>query len=341
MRFSGALAGAVLIAACAPGSSKTSSTELDDPLAIAAQVARHEVRQAEFWSETWRLPLSERIRHAPLSLLDFIKKDSFLGGVYCDPTSAQHEDKLEPELRGAIKSIPKIVHDLAAPRIAAIVLVKGLGSLGYSFPVASGRIPHAGSVIVLDEDLLDQPVNEAFAWREKLALRPAPSIDVQVTLEHGGENNTRNAFRHVLLHEFAHAIAGHRPDPADPSFGAYYKTGWEWHRDRYISRYEFFVKNPVRSYARGAATAEGRPVATVYAELMRTDYATLYSATSPAEDLAEGFATFVHTVLDGRPYSVRVNENGREIANFGSCWGQARCARKEQLLRDAFFGSEE
>ena len=69
----------------------------------------------------------------------------------------------------------------------------------------------------------------------------------------------------------------------------------------------------------------------IYAELAKTDFASLYSTTEPQEDFAEIFAIYVHTVIMGQPYEIWVS-SGDKVAVYEHCFATGRCVAKERLI---------
>ena len=81
----------------------------------------------------------------------------------------------------------------------------------------------------------------------------------------------------------------------------------------------------------------GSQMQAVYTQLAATNFATLYAATSPGDDFAEAFASYIHTVLMRKPLHIDIRAGDKAVLRYSSCWAQARCAGKrailEQLLR--------
>ena len=78
-------------------------------------------------------------------------------------------------------------------------------------------------------------------------------------------------------------------------------------------------------------------MAGTYENLERTNYPTLYAATVPADDFAEAFASYVHTVLMKKPFEIRIYRDGKIAKVYKSCWTQQRCAEKRAIL-ERFLG---
>ena len=109
-----------------------------------------------------------------------------------------------------------------------------------------------------------------------------------------------------------------------------------WNVDRVNNQFvtAFDAAFPQRKdvvYYFGARIAADQMVAT-YDNLERTNFATLYAVTSPGDDFAESFASYVHTVLMKKPFAIRIYQHGKLVKVYRSCWDEARCAEKRKLI---------
>jgi hypothetical protein len=71
-----------------------------------------------------------------------------------------------------------------------------------------------------------------------------------------------------------------------------------------------------------------------YDWLAKTDFVTLYGATNPYDDFAESLVTYVHTVLQKRPFEIRVVRNGQVERTVKACWDEPRCKAKRAVLEE-------
>jgi len=69
-----------------------------------------------------------------------------------------------------------------------------------------------------------------------------------------------------------------------------------------------------------------------YDNLEKTNFPSLYAATQPGDDFAEAFASYVHVVLQRRPWQILIYQDGALRKEFGACWDEPRCAAKRALL---------
>ena len=77
----------------------------------------------------------------------------------------------------------------------------------------------------------------------------------------------------------------------------------------------------------------------MYDELEGTNFPTLYASTHPADDWAESFAGYVHSVLLGKPFEIRIYRGKKLIKAYGSCWEAPRCAEKRKYI-ERFLGTK-
>ncbi len=73
-------------------------------------------------------------------------------------------------------------------------------------------------------------------------------------------------------------------------------------------------------------------MASVYEQLEQTNFVTLYGATAPVDDFADAFASYVHTVLMGRPLEIRIFQDEQLVKTYLACWAETRCAEKRKVI---------
>jgi hypothetical protein len=67
----------------------------------------------------------------------------------------------------------------------------------------------------------------------------------------------------------------------------------------------------------------------------------LQSAISQWEDFAESFATYVHVVLDKRPWQATIASKGNTVTIIDSCWQEIRCMTKKAFMEKWFADPRE
>ena len=305
----------------------------------------HIATQPGYWKSRMQRPLAQRIGAAPPELLEYVRLDNLSAGLASVPREATLTPDFLRDVRRALDEIPAPVKRLVGSRLAGIYLVEELGSTGYTDTIFTADGKGVAGFIVLDAAVLKQRSANAWAtWKENTPFKPEPGFSLTATIAPAGQDNRRNAIQYILLHELGH-IASIGAD-IHPHWGiapsdvgrtenlAYFKLSWTIARqeNRFISLFEpaFETRRDVVYYAQ--AKLRGSQMQTVYTELAATNFATLYAATSPGDDFAEAFVSYIHTVMMRKPLHIEIRHADRTLLAYSSCWTQARCADKRALL---------
>jgi hypothetical protein len=230
------------------------------------------------------------------------------------------------------------------PKLEGIFIVRDLGGTGYTEAILNGCGRPVAGFIVLDEAVLGRTANDWFTWKESMPFRSDPEFRLAGIIEAPAGDNRKNAIQFILLHEIGHLLSiGGRFHPfwfdgpaAVRHAGEYPFLDLSWKvapgGRAFVSLFDasFPERKDVIFY--GHPKLDGSAIPTVYGRLERTNFVTLYGATNPYDDFAESFVTFVHVVMMGKPYEVRILRKGKVRSVFRSCWGQERCEAKRRIL---------
>jgi hypothetical protein len=246
----------------------------------------------------------------------------------------------------AFASLPTKVKELLQPKLAGVFFLENLGSTGFSLQANGGWLRADVAVIVLDMSILkDYKANQWATWKENTPFRADARHRLEATIEHPAGDNRANAIRYILLHEAAHVIAvGEKfhpdffaPLPKDKEIQATYPFAWEsWRADPYAGKWssvfdsQFSLRRDVVYYATPKLGIDRADSA--YQQLAKTSFPTLYAAVSPFEDFAESFVSYVHSVIDKRPWQIRLYRDNELTKTVELCWGQARCEKKQKFM---------
>lgn len=316
--------------------------------------ATHPVKDVSYMRAFQSLPIDRRVMAAPTKLLDYLNLDNRLHDYPNRPQAPKFGRQLMQDMRDAIKEIPVAVKNLIDSHLMGIFLVRDLGGTGYTDYVYDQDHNPVGAFVVFDAEVLRQTANGWATWKENTPFRADPEIELQAAIENPADDNRKQALQYILLHELGHvASVGRDVHPrwdswdcrTDPPGGyPFFQLSWQVKDAKdcsIISKYDhdgFSHRTDVIYYfgARLSATA-GRDV---YSQLEHTNFPTLYAATSPYDDFAESFVNYVHVVLMGKPFEIRIDRNGKRQITFGACWGTQRCAVKEGMMADLFSHKE-
>ena len=308
-------------------------------------LAKSPVRTIAFWKSNLARPLEQRIGPAPEELITYLNLDNINQGFDNTPTAAEISGQFRRDLTGAFDGLPPKVKQLASRKLVGIFVVNDLGGTGYSDYVLGGAARPEGGFMVFDAEVLaKRTANEWSTWKESSPFIAGPDFKLEARIESADQDNRQSAIQYIFLHELGHLLSIGRklhprwdqPPPKQHSLRNYAFSRLSWKvadsgKD-YASVYDatFPLRKDVVFYFGPKLTADKMP--TVYAQLRRTNYPTLYAATSPGDDFADSFASYVHSVLLKRPWEIRIYNGNALVTSYGACWDEARCAAKRSIL---------
>jgi len=302
----------------------------------------------QYWGKEWKqIPFEDRIKAAPPELIEKIHIENELQGFKERPEPFEPTPEIYKALSSIKDSLPGSTVENLENQFIGVFSVKKLGGSGYTDIVYDSEGDEKYTLIVLDSEiLLKMTANEWATWKVNSTFKPDKHKDIELraVIEHEENDNTENAFRFILLHELGHAL------------GAMTKvhSSWvNWYTKRQInmdfpfqklsednkieSLFEdrFPERRHVQVYAFEKSKLRYTNAKMVYYNLINyTNFPSLYAAQNLWEDFAESFATYVHIVIDKRPWKVIVEKPDEDVFEIDSCWGQKRCEQKEWFMAE-------
>lgn len=318
-----------------------------DKKCAAEMRSQSPIKEMSYWKSAFEQPVEKRIGSAPDELLVYLNLDNIVGGFPNKPQAVTIPEDFLKDVNDAIAEMPVEVKKLMAKKLAGIYFVKDLGGTGYTDFIDKGIFGPSAGFIVLDIDVLSKSTANTWAtWKERTPFIANPKYQMDATIEASGQDNRKNAIQYILLHELGHIISiGERIHPQwgqqtnKISLDRYPFALLSWKYDdqsdsRYISRFEtqFPLRKNIVYYF--GAKLNGDQMTVAYDQLENTNFPTLYAATSPSDDFAESFVSYVHTVMLKRPLEIRVYRDGQIAKTYQSCWEETRCAMKRKFLKE-------
>ena len=301
------------------------------------------VRNKSFWATALAKPLEQRVGAASSELLVYLNLDNIALGLPNRPHAAVIPVDFLRDMNDALAELPPQVKSLVAQKLVGIYLVKDLGGTGLTDYVHGGWFSRDAGFVVLDIDVLTKQSANAWAtWKENTPFRADSAYKLEAQIENEAGDNRKNAIQYILLHELGHIISigenvHPRWDGPPSSVEKFPFAALSWKLDpadgKYVSRYDDSVlgeRSKLRYYF-GASLSAGR-MTPLYTQLLETNFPTLYAATHPGDDFAESFVSYVHTVLQKRPWEIRLFSEGKLEKTITSCWDEKRCAEKRAIL---------
>lgn len=342
-----ALFAAVLQTAAFAQTSIGSQCREDDRTCATVLRSQSPVKNMRYWKPAFKKPLEQRIGRAPGELVTYLNLDNIAGGVPNRPQAATPPEDFLRDVNDAVSELPEQVKQLAARKLAGIYFVRDLGGTGYTDYIESGIFRTDAGFIVLDIDVLANSTANGWAtWKERSPFTSDPRYRLDAVIESNGQDSRKNAIQYILLHELGHVVS--LGEKIHPQWGLQKRKvsldrypfallSWEngnQNGHRYRSRFEmrFPLRKDIVYYFGARLNAD--QMSLVYEQLEETSFPTLYAATSPEDDFAESFVSYVHTVMLKRPMEIRIYRDGQIAKVYASCWEEERCAAKRKFLDD-------
>lgn len=321
-----------------------------DAKCARAESIKSPSRTRTFWTSAFAKPLEQRFGTAPAELINFLNLDNIAQGYPNTPHAAILPEDFARDVRDAIAELPALVKSQIDQKLAGIYFVKDLGGTGYTDYVRGDKQSRDAGLVVLDMDVLSKQTANAWAtWKENTPFKPDARLRLEATIETTAQDTRKNAIQYIILHELAHIMSigenihpvWDKPPNTEPGLVKFPFANLSWQIDRAGNRYSsrFDATFPERTdvvYYFGARL-DGKSMIDVYERLERTSFPTLYAATTPGDDFAESFVSYVHTVMMKRPWEIRIFQDGKLISKVGLCWEEKRCAEKRRILEE-FLG---
>ena len=319
---------------------------------LREQYQANPVITSQYWGTHWRSqPLLQRLGPAPRELIARINIENELFGFTERPSAVPAPPEYLTALKAIQARLPEPIRRLAEERIIGIFAVHGLGSSGYAEAVQDEREEEKYVFIVLDEGvLLSKKANDWATWKENSVFTSATRADIKLKLriESDATDTVENAIRFVLLHEMGHALgmvthvhpSWDDARPAVPVQLPFPSLSWTMNgKGEVVSCFDdrFPERTSIRYYSFTKASLAGEQILPVYNHLQGyTNFPSLQAATSQWEDFAESFATYIHVVLDKRPWQATITVQGKVVTIIDSCWQERRCLAKKTFMEKWF-----
>lgn len=322
-------------APCAPG---------DKPCFFAAMI-KHPARQQAFWEPALAKPVEERIGAAPPELVEFILFDNLSNGYPNRPRVPKLDPAFLADVRRAYEGIPEGVKRKLGPKLAGIYFIEDLGGTGFADAVrGADGVDRVGFIVLDPTVLMRHTANGWSTWKDGTPFRADPRWKLDSRIASDKHDDRAGAIQYVLLHEIAHVLsidAGVHPSWAisptevkSTEAFPFFNQSWTITEGRYVTRFDdaFPERRHVAYYF--GAKLDGADMVKTYEGLEKTNLPTLYAATHPGDDFAESFVNYLHVVVMGKPFEVRLTRDGRVVKTYRACWAEKRCAQKRAYLEN-------
>lgn len=312
-------------------------------------------RWADSWQEDWDIyPPARRVWNIPEDKLDELN-DAI--GVLDPQSRYGRTHKLEVprstqsfrhELKVAIDQLPQEVKSILRDHLVGVHVVGNLSMPG--MPYISGlAIPQSGTFggndgttsVLVDRLYSDTGMLERGITMGLRIKSPDQRYVILARIAKKGEKERFVMLQYLLLHEFGHVVDNSRSfvsdaeelpidDPEACGFACYsWKSQTAPKGDGRISEVVLALRN-----GQFRRMLEAAP--DLMNAIKQSNFESLYSTSGPGEDFAENFATYVHTIIMGRPWRLSLFVEGKKTDEMTSCHLDGRCPQKTAFFDKLF-----
>ncbi|MFZ6744031.1 hypothetical protein ACO0LC_12445 [Undibacterium sp. JH2W] len=297
----------------------------------------------DYWVRQGQLPLLDRLGNASEELLVYVAKHT---STEYTPVQVEPHPEFLIDVRAAMAELPAAVLQLLDKPLLGVYFGRGLGSSAVTDVIVGPDGQVLGMVILMDDAaFLQRSANEWASWKENTPFLPDSAYQLSLQIEASENDNRKNAIQFLLLHEFGHVLTANSEFLPDWWIGAQkFKPGEEY---TFLSlcwqiamngdiipllRHDFAHRKELRFYSKQQVS--GDLILAIYQALEKTGFPSLYAATNAYDDFAESLAMYVHAVIMGKPYHLKVASGDQIIMEIGDYWSSPRARAKKQLFAE-------
>ncbi|TGN19190.1 hypothetical protein [Leptospira idonii] len=307
--------GILILQACSPSAPRFSpnpyaSWSAEDP---GLQKQSLSIPLPERWNER-AYPLDE-IHQKTLTSINAID------GFKDVPEKSSQEEEFKKLLSEVRATLPDAVNRQFDEFVYGIYFVRKLGSTGLTGIIRDGKKP-IGGIIFLDTDFLNRKANDWASFKENTVFQEDANNTLHLRIEEEDKDTISAALSFILLHEFGHILAvlgNHAPDYSlkerDFRSFPFFQGIWIGENESEFDSGFFQERKTIRFYGdkKIRLAPEGL---NLYRKLKNTPFVTLYSSTNADDTFADSYVSYVHVILQKKPYEIYLLSQGKKKQIF-------------------------
>lgn len=273
-------------------------------------------------------PLDENSR-------SFVEALNRIDGFENSPVASTDLGNISRNLSKVGKRIPSHINKLLNEQLFRIIVCENLGGTAVSGVVYEKGIAKGGFVI-LDSKVLRRKANDWITYKENSPFQKG-KISVRIRIEEPAEDTEVAALEYILLHEFGHILAvtsGTGPDLRDRyrkfKDRPFYSSVWLSENTSVEDGGKFRTLRKVRFYT--SEQSLDKEWKNVYPPLTDSPFPTLYSASNADDFFAESFVSYVHVLMEKRPWTLTVREDEKILYEMNNGIGKDSLKEQRRIL---------
>jgi hypothetical protein len=283
---------------------------------------------------------------APAELVNYVGMVNQALSVNAVPVAADAPADFLHDMQTAMRQIPAAILQKLDGALLGVFFSTGLGSSAITDVIVNQDGQILGSVVMLDLDaFMDRTANDWATWKENTPFSASSRLRLEVEIADGSDNTRANAMQFLLLHEFGHVLTAGKqflpiwwlPPDAMKETGDYdfLRLGWQIDGDKRIvpkAEEDFAERTGIFYY--DTKGLDDAAMLSAYRALQGTTFPSLYASTNAFDDFAETFATYVHSVMLGKPARVRIVSDDAVHLERDNFWASPRSADKRAFMQE-------
>jgi len=300
----------------------------------------------DFWAIMAQHDVIDRHGAAPVELVNYVGMVNQALSVDAVPVAADAPADFLHDMQTAMRQIPAAILQKLDGALLGVFFSTGLGSSAITDVIVNHDGQILGSVVMLDLDaFMDRTANDWATWKENTPFSASERLRLEVEIAEGEDNTRANAMQFLLLHEFGHVLTAGKqflpiwwlPPDAMKETGDYdfLRLGWQINGEKRIvpkAEEDFAERTGIFYY--DTKGLDDAAMLSAYRALQGTTFPSLYASTNAFDDFAETFATYVHSVMLGKPARVRIVSDDAVHLERDNFWASPRSADKRAFMQE-------
>ncbi|GBF38119.1 hypothetical protein LPTSP1_11090 [Leptospira johnsonii] len=253
--------------------------------------------------------------------LDYVNELNRVDGFAESPSPAKDLNTFKSTLIDALNSQTGPVASLLKNKLLRIYVCENLGGSAVSGIVRKDG-KSVGGFVILDANTLNRNADDWISYKENSTFQKG-NIKIRIRIEEEKQNTKANALRYIVLHEFGHILS--ETEKIGPSFFSskrsfanfeFYKEVWKSEKVSYLDDSTFTIRPQIRFYSESLSLEDNWEK--IYPILSKTPFPTLYSAANADDFFADSFVSYVHVILEKKPWELEILKNDKPIFRMGN-----------------------
>lgn len=262
---------------------------------------------------------TDRVYNLDNDRSSYIRKLNEIDGFTEVPVISSSMTEMKQKVEVITKSFHPKINNLFDKYLYGIYFCEKLGGTGVTgFIYDNSTGDPLGGFIVIDSQVIQKKANDWITYKERSAFGIS-EISLNLKIENEIGDTVENALRYILLHEMGHVISNTlriTPDLRDVNSDyrkfPFFDQAWTSMEKSIYDKEIFPLRPSIKFYGLKADLLNlDQDWNQIYPKLEKTNFPTLYGATNALDHFAESFVSYVHCIIDNRPWELTLSKDNK------------------------------